>query len=1111
MKKWVQKTAGLVMSVFLALGLGARVHAADEEESLPAPAPVEEVQPAPAPAAEAPKPAESKPAEPKPAESKPAESKPAETKPTESKPAETKPAESKPAESKPAETKPAESKPAESKPAESKPAETKPAESKPAETAPAESKPTESKPVEQPGPTEQAPAAEASRPDTPAPAAGSKPADPSPAEQDKPAETVPPEAEKPAETAPAAEEKPSGASVPVEQPAPVGQSAPAEMPVPTVEDTPVEGTASVEASSPVQALVPAEETAPVEGSAPAEAPDPVGEEVPVEGAASAEAPSPVEELALTEEPSSDDGADPVEKPASEVTVPVDGSGILSSGIEITAEQAMTRSAAPAMAASVPGDDAESDLPSRSLAKGSDNAQTSDITVGGKDVLEQDGWTYNESTGQIGLINYDHAEIDIVSSGLTGLNIATAGFNHLGTLSSEGDIHITGTGILLLDDVSLGENSGFYLHTFTDLYKDGTGSAAVFLRQYDNLYMMVNGSVPGILDEEYIIRNADLLIPSGSTLLMDSGSTALDRETGEVVGNWHGGEKRPDGFNANIYKMLSSVSSIDLEDNASLTVEEGAAIETISPEGPPPSISAKGNGAITVDGSATGRLNIELSEGSSLTGSGSIRAQKIKISSPDNIASCGVTLQAEIHIKGSGPIKTLKLKDSLVFYDQEHDTHPRLTIGSLSNSGDSVIVSPERLTIHKITNSGTLLFSCSTDLENGPDTDLTGPVSGGEIRLGKGFFRLAPGFSLKNGASLKYENVIVYDYSKSTAFSAAPLTASSSTVRRPTLDGSGRYVVPLVVFEEVYEFFYHNSYSVVTMSDVDLTEAYAYKGGDGGYVIDLGAKKTFRDNESPIPADSILKIEAYSMDTQGNLSVTDIAWAPSLGTPLPSLPLNDIYLVRVIIADNRQVVQPLVSYAPTSTSYTGSGVLGGSGSANAGTGSPIMLRRIQKPEDNHDPEKPNPDPEPEPQPVDPDPVVPDSVVPDSAPESAAPAAPRNDLRVIVTLQKSKNTLRVYNGTKEITDLGGQKVTARVKFSLPAGWNKNAIFAVFRNADGSLTAFKAVYDAKTGELTFDTDLTGTFTLVSFPFNGDLFSEEFYKALARLDEIRILPVRR
>ena len=102
------------------------------------------------------------------------------------------------------------------------------------------------------------------------------------------------------------------------------------------------------------------------------------------------------------------------------------------------------------------------------------------------------------------------------------------------------------------------------------------------------------------------------------------------------------------------------------------------------------------------------------------------------------------------------------------------------------------------------------------------------------------------------------------------------------------------------------------------------------------------------------------------------------------------------------------------------------------------------------------------------------------------------------------------VRIYNGAREVAD-PGQKMTARMNFTLPDGWDADAIFAVFRNADGSLTAFKAVYDPVAGTLTFHTDCTGTFALVSFPFEGKLYSADFYAALSELESIRDLPVRR
>ncbi len=62
-------------------------------------------------------------------------------------------------------------------------------------------------------------------------------------------------------------------------------------------------------------------------------------------------------------------------------------------------------------------------------------------------------------------------------------------------------------------------------------------------------------------------------------------------------------------------------------------------------------------------------------------------------------------------------------------------------------------------------------------------------------------------------------------------------------------------------------------------------------------------------------------------------------------------------------------------------------------------------------------------------------------------------------------------------------------------------------VFRDAEGSLKAFEAVYDPVTGMLRFSPDIAGRFVVVAFDFDGEPFSEEFYRALAELDTVKAL----
>ena len=503
MKKWIQNTAGLILSVFLTLGLGAKVRAADGEDSLPAPAPTEVAEPDPAasmPAlTEAPKPVEA----PKSAESAPAAEAP-----------------------------------------------------NPAETAPA---------AEDPKPVETAPTAEAPKPSETAHADGASAPAGEPASVEVPApvaEAASVEVPSPDEApAPAGEPAPAKAPAHVEESASVEEPSPVEVPVSVVE------AASAEASAPVAENAPVEDATLVEEDAPVEPPAPIEDLTPAEDPSPAEEPFPAEGSVTSEEPVAAAAV-----PSAENPVPVPA-----------------RSAAPmrALASShtANGTGGESGDP----AGAPDEDVSAGITVGGKDVAEEDDWTYDELSGQVGLINFDRADIDIVSSGLNGLNIAAAGFNRLRSISSEGDVRVTGTGLMLVDSVDLGENSGFYLQTPTDLYPDRTGSVALFIKSGDNEYTLANGpDVVGLLDEQDVLSGVDLVVPSGCTLFLNSGGTVYEKDTHNVVFRFSGSEGEALAQQHGVTLGLEDESSthgldetygtLTIGSGASLTVEQGGTVQ-----------------------------------------------------------------------------------------------------------------------------------------------------------------------------------------------------------------------------------------------------------------------------------------------------------------------------------------------------------------------------------------------------------------------------------------------------------------------------------------------------------------------------------------------------
>ena len=74
-------------------------------------------------------------------------------------------------------------------------------------------------------------------------------------------------------------------------------------------------------------------------------------------------------------------------------------------------------------------------------------------------------------------------------------------------------------------------------------------------------------------------------------------------------------------------------------------------------------------------------------------------------------------------------------------------------------------------------------------------------------------------------------------------------------------------------------------------------------------------------------------------------------------------------------------------------------------------------------------------------------------------------------------------------------------------MPVEYTEKPLYVVFRNEDGSLTAFRASYSEITGLLRFITDRLGEFMVVGFDFDGIEFSEEFYAALAQLEGLENL----
>jgi len=665
----------------------------------------------------------------------------------------------------------------------------------------------------------------------------------------------------------------------------------------------------------------------------------------------------------------------------------------------------------------------------------------------------------------------------LSSGDSDITLLAAGLNRLASIVSGGDVNIGGTGILLVDEIRLGINSVLNFLSNTDLYGENGGSVAVFTKETEDTYRCINGSVPGILDEAYTVEGVKLILPGGSRLLLTCNGAATDRETGEVVYYNRSNAKEVLDPEAD-YDYEETSGSLSIGRDAELVVESGASITltgmlslssdhvtTLVPE-----LKVADNGILTVNGSVSGR-EISVGGAASLSGTGSVSGT-ISVSSPDCLDDCSAEFaSATLHVDGGGTLDSIRLRDSHLYVGGG------TTVESVTSSGSCQLTFPDSVRLNALDISGALQIT--TTEYYGPDNgtaELGGPISGGTLELSSGVYTLRKDCTLSGeSASISCGGVTVYDYSD-----AGVMQGSIGTV-------------PLVMSPE--------SVTPVDPDSHSIPVQIVYMAGTkqiGGHVTasaaDWGSDAYDTDHEGN---DQILPSELYAFAeafAEAYYEEHNVSFRPScvelqylengvlrtayLDPDDSALPVDDVYLIRILFFFNVSLGQGGGSVSRTSTSFTGTGVLGG---ANAGSvrfgASTFDLSSVR-------------------------PVTDDEKEDGDRTEAAAP-----ELRTEVRNNGRTFTVRSFLGGREIFDLGGVKVTAKIPFVFPAGWQTDRIFVVFRGEDGSLTAFQARYSDLTETLSFDTDRLGECVVVCLDFDGELFSPEFYEALRQLPETAAL----
>ena len=785
---------------------------------------------------------------------------------------------------------------------------------------------------------------------------------------------------------------------------------------------------------------------------------------------------------------------------------------------------------------------------RSLAAGTSSGT---ITIGNTTFSSEEkvtsGWNegkgWQNLAGQyVVLVDYDGSEKEISMEGGV-LTLGVAGVNRIKTLKSDHSINIFGTGIVLIDKIELGEGQTLSLMPNTALYE--TGSAAVFLKQGDE-YVLINGDIPGILDEDYQLNGVDLRIPGGSSVILNA--TAIRKETWKSddeeglvtdVTTYKGivpWEALNPFHYEGIVKLEGTVSRLILGNNSSLTVDNEASIHVeqittnaIGIDFKPMSSDLVISGTLNNNGVIEGG-HVDVNNGGNLCGSGTVLSSEVTLNAGGELSETILLDTSGLTITGEGMTVSAQIKDSAIYLKASN-----IYLSDLIVKGTSWV---------------------------GND-----PVDG----VGSGFLRGKIGnITGSSGAALE---IVCNDHSFDPIFDDAPRYVSdcymtiSGTITDCTVSvlagcveysGAKKENIPSVPSGYVSRVY-------VTGFDIDSTVLpLNMSQTDGAY---LAANDTIpvmhctvydtlisdrvharkwvsvtntkdplvRDPEQSFTCASFL--DAYEI--QGSMNDADYYTAVEviysdlsrrlffLNNERDSFSLEDVILIRVLDCIGRGGMGGS-STSHTETNFTGSGTLGGTvdGSATTGKGTVVYPPNHTEPT-TEDPEPTTEDPEPT--------TEKESSTGEETGEKETTTGRKDNengrgnnerfvqetevvgtfgtARVLIedATYPSANTnvplyrkLSVRIGGETVTDLP-EMITVEMALSKDETYGSN-LYAVFVDENENLKVFPAVYDINEKKCRFETDEIGNFVFVQLD-DVPLSESELIKACRASDEVRIL----
>ena len=697
----------------------------------------------------------------------------------------------------------------------------------------------------------------------------------------------------------------------------------------------------------------------------------------------------------------------------------------------------------------------------------------------------DGWSYDSSNNTIVLDGLKD-KTDITASG-TGVTIVTTGISRIGTLSFNGQIDIIGTGIVLIDEIEFSESSALNLHSIAEFYGEDGGSAALFLRQEDGNYKLINGDVTGVIDDEIVLpEGTTLVMPEDSSLRITSLFVKINYdEDGDPVYDfmevgsdaWNKGGKYTDSalFNGRI-----TVDNLILERGAVITqITDGLrVVKSIVNDGKITSDYLKGH-AVDIDGdySGSGLLEnslIRLNKG-----------QELSINLKDSI----------LNLKGSCRIKKLtSTGSSELYYDQ-----------------DSAIK-------NIIMQDGDLLEIYGRWGIRSNELKLTESVDRGELYLGSGVIDLDEKFKLLNGAKFSsYDSdgrkgaAVVFDYSGSGTVSLG----TDGPVFMGPKDLAAvpdQKEIPVVLLNFIdYMYFDGDEGNGHTASYesgeyIMLDPFNAYDAGENK-VISYDALHEKYGSEG---VEDVYQVFRYK---NGRFSVT------TLHSPEEQIPADNIYLIRM--ADFVGVHEPAPGAVITTTisSRTGSGTIGGNAKRIL-TGTGLISNSDESDKTDGKPDTVKSD--------DTKKTRDSGTVKTNKPVKAGKSgtinlinAPDSAIRLVVDmydLNEGKENAEaapyyVLSAYKDGTALTKLEKPAEVvmDYEIPQEFKDRELYAVFaeedKTSEETLTAYRAEYNEETGQLSFETTQLGEFVITAHDYDGEEFSPGFYDKLEKTKEVQIL----